>query len=114
MEVGAGPDFGCRQIEKAGAQKLAAAKILGISRPMVCQRRDSDRLPFREVGAHRRVLMADVLKLKAFEDRRRAFARTLSADTEDLEQNYAAIDGPPHRRHRAGRRKRARFHSSWS
>lgn len=66
-----------------------AAKILGISRPMVYQRMDSGRLPFREVGTHRRVLMADVLKLKEFEERRRTFARALSEDTEDLEQNYA-------------------------
>lgn len=66
-----------------------AAKILGISRPMVYQRIDSGRLPFREVGTHRRVLMADVLKLKESEDRRRTFARALSEDTEDLEQNYA-------------------------
>jgi excisionase family DNA binding protein len=66
-----------------------AAKILGISRPMVYQRMDGGQLPFREVGAHRRVLMADVLKLKEFEERRREFARALSEDTEDLEQNYA-------------------------
>lgn len=66
-----------------------AAKILGISRPTVYQRMDGGRLPFRDVGAHRRVLMADVLKLKEFEDRRRKFARALSEDTEDLERNYA-------------------------
>jgi excisionase family DNA binding protein len=66
-----------------------AAKILGISRPIVYQRMNSGRLPYREVGTHRRVLMKDVLKLKQFEDRRRKFSEALAADTEDLEINHA-------------------------
>jgi excisionase family DNA binding protein len=66
-----------------------ASKLLGISRPMVYQRMDAGKLPFREVGTHRRVLLSDVLKLKEAEDRRRSFAAALGADTEDLEANYA-------------------------
>jgi excisionase family DNA binding protein len=69
-----------------------AAEILGISRPLVYQRMDSGRLPFRQVGTHRRIRAADVAALKQFEDRRRSFATALSADTEDLEQNYAKPD----------------------
>jgi excisionase family DNA binding protein len=62
---------------------------LGISRPIVYQRMDAGKLPFREVGTHRRVLLTDVLQLKEAEDRRRKFAAALGADTEDLEANYA-------------------------
>lgn len=69
-----------------------AAAILGISRPLVYQRMDSGRLPFRQVGTHRRIRAADVVVLRQFEDQRRSFAAALSADTEDLEQNYAESD----------------------
>ena len=50
---------------------------------------DTGKLPFRQVGTHRRIRAADVAKLKQFEDRRRSFAAAMSADTEDLEENYA-------------------------
>jgi excisionase family DNA binding protein len=69
-----------------------AAEILGISRPLVYQRMDSGKLPFRQVGTHRRVRAADVAALRQFEEQRRSFAAALSADTEDLEQNYAEPD----------------------
>jgi excisionase family DNA binding protein len=69
-----------------------AAEILGISRPLVYQRMDSGRLPFRRVGTHRRIRAADVVALKQFEERRRSFANALSADTEDLEANDAEPD----------------------
>lgn len=62
-----------------------AAKILGISRPMVYHRMDSGRLPFRIVGTHRRVHLEDVLKLREFERRRREVAKALAEDTEELE-----------------------------
>ena len=66
-----------------------AAELLGVSRPIVYQRMDTGRLPFRQVGTHRRIRAADVAELKKFEERRRSFAAALSADTEDLEENYA-------------------------
>jgi excisionase family DNA binding protein len=66
-----------------------AAELLGISRPIVYQRMDTGKLPFRQVGTHRRIRAADVAELKQSEDRRRSFAAALSADTEDLEENYA-------------------------
>jgi excisionase family DNA binding protein len=66
-----------------------ASKILGVSRPMVYHRMDTGRLPYREVGTHRRVRRDDVLKLLEFEQRRRDISRALSADTDDLEMNYA-------------------------
>lgn len=66
-----------------------AANILGISRPIVDQRMDAGKLPFRGVGAQCRILLSDVLLLKEDEDRRRKSAAALGADTEDLEANYA-------------------------
>jgi len=66
-----------------------AAELLGISRPIVYQRMDTGKLPFRQVGTHRRIRAADVAAFKQSEDRRRSFAAALSADTEDLEENYA-------------------------
>ncbi len=66
-----------------------AAELLGVSRPIVYQRMDTGKLPFRQVGTHRRIRAADVAELKQSEDRRRSFAAALSADTEDLEENYA-------------------------
>ena len=57
-----------------------AAELLGISTQIVHQRMDSGKLSFRQVGMHRKVLLADVLALKPLEDRRRSFASDLSAD----------------------------------
>jgi excisionase family DNA binding protein len=67
-----------------------AARILGISRPLVYHRMDSGRLPYREVGTHRRVLVRDVLALKQFEENRRRASRELAEDTDDLETNYGS------------------------
>ena len=69
-----------------------AAEILGISRPLVYQRMDTGKLAFRQVGTHRRIRVEDVVTLKRLEDQRRSFAADLSADTEDLEENYAKPD----------------------
>lgn len=66
-----------------------AAEILGISRPLVYQRMDTGKLPYRQIGTHRRILIRDVVTLRASEDRRQAFAAALSADTEELEQTDA-------------------------
>jgi excisionase family DNA binding protein len=66
-----------------------AAEILGVSRPIVYQRMDTGRLPFRQVGTHRRIRATDIATLRQFEERRRTFAKALSADTEDLEENHA-------------------------
>lgn len=65
-----------------------AAGILGISRPLVRQRMNVGALPFRRVGAHRRILLADVLALRAREEPVREALEALAADTEDLERTY--------------------------
>jgi excisionase family DNA binding protein len=61
-----------------------AAAVLGISRPLVRRRMDAGVLPFRRVGAHRRVRLSDVLDLKRREAPVRAALDELQADTEEL------------------------------
>lgn len=65
-----------------------AAGILGISRPLVRRRMDVGLLPFRRVGAHRRIRLADVLSLRAREEPARKALEALAADTEDLERTH--------------------------
>jgi excisionase family DNA binding protein len=79
-----------------------AGKILGVSRPVVYHRMDSGRLPYRAVGTHRRVRLDDVLKLREFERQRRENSSALSADTDDLEMNYAAPSQMKNPRRRRG------------
>jgi excisionase family DNA binding protein len=82
-----GPAFVFKPDDEVSPEK--AAELLGVSRPIVYQRMDTGKLAFRQVGTHRRIRAADVAELKQSEDRRRSFAAALSADTEDLEENYA-------------------------
>ena len=65
-----------------------AAGILGISRPLVRRRMDVGLLPFRRVGAHRRIRLADVLALRAQEQPVRQALEALADDAEDLERTY--------------------------
>ncbi|HXT80017.1 MAG TPA: helix-turn-helix domain-containing protein [Acetobacteraceae bacterium] len=64
-----------------------AAAVLGISRPLVRRRMDAGVLPFRRVGAHRRLRLADVLELKRQEAPVRAALGELQADTDELMAN---------------------------
>jgi excisionase family DNA binding protein len=74
--------------EDAELSPEEAAPILGVSRPLVRKRMEAGLLPFRRVGAHRRVRLADVLALRAQEDERLAALEELAAETEDLERTY--------------------------
>ena len=65
-----------------------ATRILGISRPLVRRRMDVGLLPFRRVGAHRRIRLADVLALRAREEPVRQALEAQAADTEELERTY--------------------------
>ena len=75
--------------EEAEMTPEEAAKVLGVSRPLVYQRMDDGRLPFRMVGSHRRIQLRDVLALKPSEERRKAAARELAEDTDDIESELA-------------------------
>jgi excisionase family DNA binding protein len=70
--------------EDAEVSPEDAAAILGISRPLVRRRMDAGVLPFRRVGAHRRLRLSDVLDLKRREEPVRTALNDLRADTEAL------------------------------
>ena len=70
--------------EDAEVSPEDAAAILGISRPLVRRRMDSGVLPFRRVGAHRRLRLADVLEVKRREAPIRAALDELRADTDEF------------------------------
>ena len=70
--------------EEAEVSPEDAAAILGISRPLVRRRMESGVLPFRRVGAHRRLRLADVLALKQGEAPIRVALEELQADTDEL------------------------------
>jgi excisionase family DNA binding protein len=70
--------------EDAEVSPEDAAAILGISRPLVRRRMDAGVLPFRRVGAHRRLRLTDVLELKRREAPMRAALDELRTDTDEL------------------------------
>jgi excisionase family DNA binding protein len=72
-----------------------ASRILNISRPMVYKRMDDGILSFRAIGKHRKILLKDVMALKAGEDRRKSASRELSEDAVDLELNHADAQSAP-------------------
>jgi excisionase family DNA binding protein len=61
-----------------------AARILGISRPLVVHRMEVGELPFRYVGKHRRVKLKDVIALKTKMDAQQAALEALVEETEVL------------------------------
>ena len=74
--------------EDAEVTPEEAADLLGVSRPLVRRRMDAGLLPFRRVGAHRRLRLADVLALRARDDGVCVAMAELAADTEDLRRTH--------------------------
>jgi excisionase family DNA binding protein len=62
-----------------------AAEVLGVSRPYLINLLESDAIPFRKVGRHRRVLTKDVLAYRqTMQVKSKAALRDLVSASEEL------------------------------
>jgi len=66
-----------------------AADFLNISRPFLIQLLEKEKIPFRKVGRHRRILFEDLLKYKQrSKSKGRSIREQLTDDAQDLDIGY--------------------------
>ena len=75
--------------DEADVTTFQAADILNVSRPYVIKLLDEGAMPFRMVGTHRRIRLADVMVYKATKDRYSDAAMDdLVAQAQELKLGY--------------------------
>jgi excisionase family DNA binding protein len=66
-----------------------AAELLGVSRPHLIELLESNAIPFRRVGTHRRIRFRDLIEFKRRDDESRAqVADELAREAEELGIEY--------------------------
>ena len=75
--------------ENAELTTVEAAEVLNVSRPFLIKLLDEGAIPYRKVGAHRRIRMEDVMNYKAKIDaEREAVLDQLVADAQEHDMGY--------------------------
>lgn len=66
-----------------------AADLLGVSRPFLVKQLEENRLPFRKVGTHRRILYQDLMIYKyEIDEKRLETLEQLAAQAQELDMGY--------------------------
>jgi excisionase family DNA binding protein len=75
--------------ENAELTTVEAAGVLNVSRPFVIELLDEKKIPFRKVGKHRRIRMADVMAFKAaIDSERQSVPDQLAAEAQVQDMGY--------------------------
>ncbi|MGU9962349.1 MAG: excisionase family DNA-binding protein [Candidatus Puniceispirillales bacterium WSBS_2018_MAG_OTU23] len=75
--------------ENAELTTVQAAEVLNVSRPFFIKLLDDEKIPYRKVGKHRRILMEDVMTYKtAIDQEREAVLDQLVAEAQKQNMGY--------------------------
>jgi len=75
--------------ENAELTTVQAAEVLNVSRPFLIKLLEENKIPYRKVGSHRRILMGDIMRYKAQNIRQReAVLEQLVEDAQKHNMGY--------------------------